>query len=176
MLAQLFGRKKKEPRELVREWQSSLRKEMRGVDRQIFEIEREAKGVEKAVKDASKRGDINSARILAKEIVRSKKAVGRLYTNKAHMNSVSMHLRENLATQRAMSNISQSTEVMQLMNELVRVPEMNKAMAAMGKEMVKAGIIEELIEDSVESALDSDGIEEETEEEVQKVSYHSSLQ
>ena len=98
MLGQLFGKKKKEPRELVREWQSSLRKEMRVIDRQIFEIEREAKAVEKAVKDAAKRNDNNSARILAKEIVRSKKAVARLYTNKAHMNSVSMHLRENLAT------------------------------------------------------------------------------
>lgn len=35
-------------------------------------------------------------RVLALELLRSRKAVTRLYTSKAQMNSVSMHLTENL--------------------------------------------------------------------------------
>ena len=66
MLAQLFGKKQKDPREQVREWQSNLRKEMRVIDRQIFDIQREEAKVKSAVKDAAKRGDVASAKVLAK--------------------------------------------------------------------------------------------------------------
>ena len=34
--------------------------------------------------------------VLAKELLRSRKAVTRLYTSKAQMNSVTLHLNENL--------------------------------------------------------------------------------
>jgi charged multivesicular body protein 3 len=72
--------------------------------------------VEKAIREAAKRNDIGSAKVrlypsirsirvllidpvawsmdskaLAKEVVRSRRAVNRLYENKAQLNSISMH-------------------------------------------------------------------------------------
>ena len=55
---------------------------MRGIDRQIREIQREENKVKKSCKDAAKRNDIASSKILAKEIVQSRRAVSRLYANK----------------------------------------------------------------------------------------------
>ena len=52
----------------------------------------------KSIKDCAKRNDIRSMKVLAKEIVNSRKVVSRLYHNKAQMNSVSMMLTEQLAT------------------------------------------------------------------------------
>jgi charged multivesicular body protein 3 len=82
------------PQQQLREWQRRLRNEGRNIDRQIRDVQREEKKVEKSIREAAKRNDIGSAKALAKEVVRSRKAVNRLYENKAQLNSISMHLGE----------------------------------------------------------------------------------
>lgn len=89
--------KQPDPKELVRKWQQDLRKQSRAMERQIRDIQFEEKKVQKAIKEAAKRGDLGSARHLAKEILASRKAVGRLYTNKAQMMSIGTALKEQLA-------------------------------------------------------------------------------
>eukprot|EP00245_Coleochaete_scutata_P011551 TRINITY_DN430_c0_g1_i1.p1 TRINITY_DN430_c0_g1~~TRINITY_DN430_c0_g1_i1.p1 ORF type:complete len:240 (+),score=73.79 TRINITY_DN430_c0_g1_i1:267-986(+) len=160
---------KVDPKEQVREWQRKLRAEMRNCEKSIRDIEREEAQVKKSIKEAAKRGDMASAKSLAAEIVRSRKAVNRLHQNKAQLNSVSMHLNENLAMVRAVGHLSKSTEVMKMMNTLIKAPEMAKTMMDMEKEMVKAGVMEEMLEDTIGNAMDSEEMEEETEEEVSKV-------
>ena len=60
--------------ELVRKWQSDIRSQQRVLERQIRDIERDRKAAEKQVREAAKRGDMRSAKMLAKEIVHTKKA------------------------------------------------------------------------------------------------------
>ncbi|XP_020596353.1 vacuolar protein sorting-associated protein 24 homolog 1-like [Phalaenopsis equestris] len=110
-----------------------------------------------------------SAKTLAKEIVRSRRAVNRLHENKAQLNSVSMHLGEIVATARTVGHLSKSAEVMKLVSSLMKAPEVATTMQEFSKEMTKAGVIEEMVNDAVDSALDSEDIEEETEEEIEKV-------
>ena len=57
---------------------------------------------------------------------------------------------------------------MQAMQQLVRMPEIASVMQSLSKEMMRAGIIEEMLEDTME-VLEPEGIEEEAEEEVDKV-------
>uniref|UniRef100_A0A0C9S7K5 TSA: Wollemia nobilis Ref_Wollemi_Transcript_8253_1432 transcribed RNA sequence n=1 Tax=Wollemia nobilis TaxID=56998 RepID=A0A0C9S7K5_9CONI len=157
------------PQQQLREWQRRLKQESRNVDRQVRDIQREEKNVQKAIKEAAKRNDMTSAKALAKEIIRSRRAVQRLYENRAQLNSISMHLGEIVATARAVGHLSKSTEVMKLVNGLMKAPEVSATMQEFTKEMTKAGVIEEMMNDSVDSALDSEDIEEETEEEIDKV-------
>ena len=84
------------------------------------DITREEKGVQKSIKDCAKREDLRSMRVLAKEIVSSRKTVARLHENKAQMNSVSMMLTEQLATVRSVGHLEKSTEVLSAMNLLTR--------------------------------------------------------
>ncbi|MFS7907166.1 putative Snf7 family protein [Helianthus anomalus] len=106
---------------------------------------------------------------LAIEIVRSRRTVNRLYENKAQLNSISMHLGESIAVARTVGHLSKSAEVMKTVNDLMKAPEMAVKMQEFSKEMIKAGVIEEMVNDAVDSALDSDDIEDEIEEEVDKV-------
>jgi charged multivesicular body protein 3 len=55
------------------------------------------------------------------------------------------------------------------MQKLVRLPEIADTMREMSKEMTKAGILEEMIEETMESLEDSEAVEEEAAEEVDKV-------
>ena len=52
--------------------------------------------MKQSIKQAAKRGDTATAKLLAKEIVRSHKAVSRLHTSKAQMNSVVMQMQNQM--------------------------------------------------------------------------------
>ncbi|KAI3523381.1 hypothetical protein L1887_01452 [Cichorium endivia] len=160
---------KPNPQQLLRDWQRRLRQECRNIDRQIRDIQREEKNVQKAIREAAKRNDMGSAKSLAKEIVQSRRTVNRLYENKAQLNSISMHLGESVAIARTVGHLSKSAEVMKIVNNLMKAPEMAVTMQEFNKEMTKAGVIEEMVNDAVDSALDSEDLEDEIDEEVDKV-------
>ncbi|KAM1807033.1 hypothetical protein ACFX11_030094 [Malus domestica] len=160
---------KPNPQQQLRDWRRKLRQECRNIERQIRDIQREEKSVQKAIREASKRNDMGSAKSLAKEIVRSRRTVNRLHENRAQLNSISMHLGESVAIARTVGHLSKSSEVMKLVNNLMKAPEVAVTMQEFSKEMTKAGVIEEMVNDSLDTALDSEDIEEEIEEEVDKV-------
>ena len=60
------------------------------------EIQNEEMKIKKSIKDAAKRGDTATAKLLAKEVVRSRRAVNRMHTSKAQMNSVVMQMENQL--------------------------------------------------------------------------------
>ena len=55
--------------------------------------------MKKSIKDAAKRGNTDVAKILAKELIQSRKAVSKLYASKAQMNSVVMSMQQQLGEQ-----------------------------------------------------------------------------
>ncbi|KAJ3130458.1 Vacuolar protein-sorting-associated protein 24 [Nowakowskiella sp. JEL0407] len=165
----IFG-KRLSPEEQVKQWRQNIRAHERELDRQIRGIDNEEAKVKKTLKQAAKKGDRTVCTMLAKEIVRSRKAKDRLYTSKAQLNSISMNLQQSLATVKMVGTLKKSTEIMKLVNNLIKLPEMSKNMEEMQKEMIKAGIIEEMISDTMEMQEDEE-IEEEAEEEVNKVLY-----
>ncbi|KAI3683565.1 hypothetical protein L1987_84073 [Smallanthus sonchifolius] len=73
-----------------------------------------------------------------------------------------MHLGESVAVARTVGHLSKSAEVMKIVNDLMKAPEM-------AVKMQEFRVIEEMMNDAVDSALDSDDIEDEIEEEVDKV-------
>ncbi|EGW03669.1 RING finger protein 103 [Cricetulus griseus] len=166
----LFGKtQEKPPKELVNEWSLKIRKEMRVVDRQIRDIQREEEKVKRSVKDAAKKGQKDVCVVLAKEMIRSRKAVSKLYASKAHMNSVLMGMKNQLAVLRVAGSLQKSTEVMKAMQSLVKIPEIQATMRELSKEMMKAGIIEEMLEDTFESMDDQEEMEEAAEMEIDRI-------
>lgn len=116
----LFG-KEKDLRPKVRELQTQLRREQRKLDRDIATIQQASKKCEADVKKYAKTGNIEAARVLAKEIGAARKSVTRLYMAKAQINSVIMELDNQVALAKMASALSQSTQVMQAMSNLVKV-------------------------------------------------------
>lgn len=166
----LFGRTPdKPPKEMVNEWSGKIRKEMRVIDRQIRDIQREEEKVKRSIKEAAKKGEKDVCVILAKEMIHSKRAVTKLYASKAHMNSVQLSMKNQLGLLRVSGSLQKSTEVMKAMQNLIKVPEIQATMRELSKEMMKAGIIEEMLEDTFESMEDGEDMEEEAEAEVDKI-------
>uniref|UniRef100_A0A1Q3FF52 Putative vacuolar sorting protein vps24 n=1 Tax=Culex tarsalis TaxID=7177 RepID=A0A1Q3FF52_CULTA len=166
----LFGKsQERNPKEQVQEWTSKLRKESYALDRQIRSIQREEDKLKRTLKEAAKKNDKEVCTILAKELIRSRKAINKIYTSKAHINSVQLQMKNQLATVRVAGSLAKSTEVMTAMQALVKLPEVAASMREMSKEMMKAGIIEEMIDETMESMEDVDEMEEEAQKEIDKV-------
>ncbi|KAN0063351.1 Vacuolar protein-sorting-associated protein 24 [Thecaphora frezii] len=158
--------------ERVKAVQSQLRSEQRALDREMRQIEQGSNKTKMEIKKLAKKGDIKNAKVLAREVVRAAKQKDRLALSKARLNSINMQLQHQLAMYKVTGSMSKSTEIMKLSNQLVKLPEVSKVMREMSMEMTKAGIMEEMLEDTLVSGVlgeDEDEMEEEAQEEVDKV-------
>lgn len=135
------------------------------LDRQVRSIQREEEKVKVSLKQAAKKGDREVCVILAKEIVGSKKAINRLNTSKAQLNSVGLHMTQQAANLRVAGAMEKSADVMRAMHSLVKVSEISQTMQDLSREMMKAGIIEEMMEETLDEVMGED--EEEMEEQIQ---------
>jgi len=120
------------------------------------------------VKQLASKGDVKSARILAKEVVRSSRQKDRLSVSKARLGSIGHQLAQQMAMIKVTSSLQKSTEIMKLSNALVKLPQISQVMREMSMEMTKAGIMEDMLDDTLEMD-DEEDIEEEADEEVDKV-------
>ena len=64
---------------------------------------------------------------------------------------------------------------MKVVNDLIKVPELNQTMQQMSREMMKAGLIEETMGEMMDDAFDTDDIEEDADAEVDKVSWPKAM-
>jgi len=62
----------------------------------LIAIQREEEKVKRSLKDAAKKGDKDVCRILAKEMIRSKKAVSKIHAAKAQLKSVEYNMNQQL--------------------------------------------------------------------------------
>ena len=65
--------------------------------------------------------------------------VTRLYVNKAHFISMNSQLTEQLGLAKVAGTLSKSTEVMTIVNDLMRTPALMRDMQQMSREMMKVG-------------------------------------
>ncbi|KAG1866561.1 vacuolar sorting protein Vps24 [Suillus subalutaceus] len=156
------------PEERVRVWQGKLRSESRQLDREMRQLEAATAKARTTVKQLATKGDVKSARILAKEVVRSNKQKDRLSVSKARLGSIGTQLQQQLAMVKVTGSLQKSTEIMKLSNSLVKLPQISQAMREMSMEMTKAGIMEEMLGDTLQMDEDEE-LEEEADAEVEKV-------
>jgi len=108
-------------------------------------------------------------RIFAKELVRVRRHEQRVATSKATLSSVGMQVNEAFAMRKIEGSIRNSTGIMKDVNMLVKLPEISGTMRELSQELVRAGIIEEMVSDSLPGEEIVDGEEEEAEAEVDRV-------
>lgn len=105
---------------------------------------------------ASKRAERNpaqakqarqEARTFAKELVGIRRQAGRLHTSKAQLQSVSYQVNEAFSVRKIEGSLKVSTGIMKDVNTLIKMPELSGTMQELSQELMKAGIIEEMVGD-----------------------------
>eukprot|EP00038_Savillea_parva_P006874 m.166476 g.166476 ORF g.166476 m.166476 type:complete len:211 (-) comp12692_c0_seq1:1295-1927(-) len=166
----LFGKKKESPEEQVKGWTDKIRKEQRALQRQIRDIERSERSIEADVKKHAKSGEVANARILAKSLANSRKAKNRIRVSVAQMESIKMEMRTQARMVRVSKSFEVSSRVMKAMNNMVNMRTISETMRDLEREMMKAGVIEEMVGDTMDT-MDDEDLLEAADEEVEKVLY-----
>jgi charged multivesicular body protein 3 len=155
-----------------------VRKNVRALDRDISNLKALEAKTKTFIVQASKRAQkspsgakqaAQETRIFARELIRVRKQGDRLQTSKAQLQSVQMQVNEAFSVRKIEGSIRASTGIMKDVNSLVRLPELTGTMRELSQELVKAGIIEEMVGDSLPDNELLEGEDEEAESEVDKV-------
>ncbi|KAF7551404.1 hypothetical protein G7046_g7726 [Stylonectria norvegica] len=167
---------KPDPQAQMRKCNALIRSNVRKLDRDIAmvrQVETKSKNLilqaeKRAQRDPSRSTQAQKEmRIFARELVHTRKTSGRLVTAKAQLNSVQMQVNEAFAVRKIEGSIRASVGILKDVNNLIRLPELSGTMQALGTELMKAGIIEEMVEDTLPT--DADMEDDLTEGEVDKV-------
>ena len=162
----------------MRKCNALIRANSRQLDRDMYALKALDGKTRTLILQASKRAQKSPSqasqaaaetRTFARELIRIRKQRARLATSKAQLESVGMQVKEAFSVRKIEGSIKASTGIMRDVNTLVRLPELTGTMRELSQELMKAGIIEEMVGDIVPDAELVDGENEEAETEVDKV-------
>ena len=149
-LSRMFGKKKLPPQEQAKEWKKSIRAERRGIDRQIRKIEVEEEKVKAKVKLMMKQGHQDAVMPLVQSIAQSKRAKSKLLKTGVQLDSLVRQIDMQIAEVKVAGCFKASAEVTHMMNQLIRLPEMQATAQRLQLEMQKAGLATEMLDEALD--------------------------
>eukprot|EP00756_Hemistasia_phaeocysticola_P029928 Hpha_TRINITY_DN16262_c3_g3::TRINITY_DN16262_c3_g3_i1::g.15538::m.15538/K12191/CHMP2A; charged multivesicular body protein 2A len=165
----LFG-KKKTPEEMMREYKRQIDRTAREMDRERMKMEQTEKKLMADMRKFAKQNQMETVRIMAKDLVRTRQYQTKFAKMKGTLMAVSLRL-QTLNSTAAMANAMKGvTKAMRGMNSKMNLPAMQKIMMDFERQNEMMGMKEEMMSDAIDSAMDSEGEEEDqTESLVQSV-------
>ncbi|AGO10501.1 AaceriABR049Cp [[Ashbya] aceris (nom. inval.)] len=157
-----------DPREQHRKLKGILRKNQRQLDKSLRELAALKGKTQALIKKSAKANDVKTVRIYAKELYQINKQYDRIYTSKAQLQSVGMKIEEAFHMNKMQQTMAQSTGLMREVNSLVSVPQLRSTMMELEKELVRSGIVSEMVNDSLEN-IDMTIDDEEVDEQVEQI-------
>ena len=162
----------------MRKCNALLRANQRKLDRDIMslrQVETKTKNLiiaadRRASRDPNRTNQAQKeARDFARELLRVRKQQQRLHTSKAQLSSVQMQVQEAFAMQKVQGSIKSSVVVMKEVNSLSKLPAFAQTMQELSVELMKAGVIEEMVGEALPVQEDEFEEDELAEGEVEKV-------
>ncbi|KAF5272464.1 hypothetical protein FQR65_LT04933 [Abscondita terminalis] len=164
----LFG-KKVTPEELLRKNQRALNKAIRDLEREKMKMEQQEKKIIADIKKLAKEGQMDAVKIMAKDLVRTRKYVKKFMLMKANIQAVSLKI-QTLRSQNAMAQAMKGvTKAMQSMNRQLNLPQIQKILQDFEKQSEIMDMKEDMMNDAIDDAMQDDDDEEETDAVVSQV-------
>ncbi|XP_065354940.1 charged multivesicular body protein 2a [Calliphora vicina] len=164
----LFG-KKISPDEMLRKNQRALNKAMRDLDRERMKMEQQEKKIIADIKKMAKEGQMDAVKIMAKDLVRTRRYIKKFMLMKANIQAVSLKI-QTLKSQNTMAQAMKGvTKAMQNMNRQLNLPQIQKILQDFEKQSEMMDMKEEMINDAIDDAMEDEGDEEETDAVVSQV-------
>merc|ERR1712002_1112695 len=162
-------------KEQVRDNDKALRKTERELARDRNALERQEKQLELDIKAAAKRGDKQTASILAKQLVNLRKQKTRSHAASSKITAVGMQAKGMASQVKMAEAMKDTTKVMGNMNKMMKPQDVMRNMQAFERESAKLEMSEEMMNDTLDDILNESGDEEEQDAIVNQVLAKSAL-
>lgn len=167
-MGNLLG-KEKPLKEVLRENKRTINKAVRELDREKASLEKDEKRLVMEIKKAAKENQMQSVKIMAKDLVRTRQHVAKFIEMRSHLQGCALKL-QTVKSHQAMAEAMQNTgKAMAKMNKAINVPTITKMMAEFERENAKSEMMQEMMGDAIDDALENDGNEEEEDKIVNQV-------
>lgn len=146
-----------------------LRKNKRELDRSMSQLIPLRKKTDSLIKAAVKAKDLKTARLYAKERVHIDRQYSKLHMSKARVDSIAMSINEQWLMNKLTQSMQALTVVMKEVNLLINLGVVLGTMQELSKELMTAGIINEMVDDMVDVDDMDDALEEDATAEIDKI-------
>lgn len=162
----------------MRKCNQLIRSNTRQLDRDIANLKTLENKTRQLIVNASRRAQRNPSqakqataetKTYARELLRIRRQNTRLNTSRAQLQSVQMQVNEAFSVRKIQGSLQKSAGIMKDVNMLVRMPELNATMRQLSTELVRAGIIEEVVDDALPNDELLEDELDEAESEVDKI-------
>ncbi|KAF8502546.1 vacuolar sorting protein DID4 [Hysterangium stoloniferum] len=166
ILETLFGRTVT-PAERLRQHQRSIAKAQRELDRERSKLEQQEKKLIADIKKNAKVGQMNACKVMAKDLVRTRRYVQKFYQMRTQLQAVGLRIQTLSSNQQMADAMRGATRAMGAMNRGLNLPGIQRIMNEFEKESATMDMKEEMMSDAVEDVMDNE--EEDEEEEGDKI-------
>ncbi|KAF9586299.1 ESCRT-III subunit protein did4 [Lunasporangiospora selenospora] len=160
MMNFLFGRQT--PAEALRAHQRALNKAQRELDRERTKLETQEKKLILDIKKSAKAGQMNAAKVMAKDLVRTRRYIQKFYQMKTQLQAVGLRIQGLRSNQQMAEAMKGATRAMGAMNRNMNLPQIQKIMMEFEKESEIMDMKEEMMSDTIDEAMEEE--EDEAEE------------
>lgn len=157
------------PAEQMRQSKRQINRGVREIDRERVKIESQQKKVIAEIKKLAKQGQLPSAKVLAKDLVRMRNQVTKMYAMRSQLQSVEMQLQTMKSTAALGESLEGVTRAMVAMNKTINLPALNATMREFLQENQRMDLTQEMMSDAMEMAVDTDDIASESDDVVNQV-------
>ncbi|KAL6309195.1 Snf7-domain-containing protein [Sparassis latifolia] len=158
----LFGRTIT-PAERLRQHQRALAKAQRELDRERTKLEQQEKKLVMDIKKSAKAGQLNACKVMAKDLVRTRRYVHKFYQMRTQLQAVGLRIQTLRSNQQMAEAMRGATRAMGAMNRGLNLPQIQRIMNEFERESATMDMKEEMMSDAVDDVMD-EGIEDEEEE------------
>jgi charged multivesicular body protein 2A len=142
---------------------------MRDLDREKMKMEQQEKKIIADIKKLAKENQIDAVKIMAKDLVRTRRSVRKFMLMKANIQAVSLKI-QTLKSQNTMAQAMKGvTRAMANMNKQMNMPQIQKILQEFEKQSEIMDMKEEMMNDVIDDAMEDEGDEEETDAVVAQV-------
>jgi len=135
--------------QLMRKWQREILKQKRLLDRAVREITRREISIKNDLSKAEKEKKTSLVTTYTKDLAQHEKAKKRTVESISRLTSFGMEIRRQGALVRVQRAFTASSEILSLLNGMVRMPELREMADQMSKSMLNAGLIDDVLEEVV---------------------------
>ncbi|GAA6009166.1 hypothetical protein JCM10207_004292 [Rhodosporidiobolus poonsookiae] len=159
----LFGRTKT-PAERLRQHQRALQKAQRELDREKSKLEQQEKKLIMDIKNGARKGEMGSCKVMAKDLVRTRRYISKFYSMKTQLQAVSLRIQGMRSNQQMAEAMKGATKAMSMMSRQMNLPQIQRILQDFEKESSMMDMKEEMMGDAIDDAMDDEVGETEEEE------------
>lgn len=168
MMEFLFGRKKT-PDEILRENKRAIDRAIRDLEREKGRMEQQEVKLANEIRKNAKANQMDSVKIMAKDLVRTKSQIKKFNIMKANLQAISLKT-ATLKSQSSMASAMRGvTQGLVRMNRQMNLPQIQRIIHEFQKQTDMVDMKEEMINDVMDDVFEEDTDEQESDQIVNKV-------